>query len=64
MNQNNIDTGALMLLKNTKHRLTKQQYKTIRGQILAGDPEGAIKGLRNVLQRRAERMSKKGAAKE
>ena len=55
MNANNIDTGALMLLRNTKHRLTKQQYKTIRGQILAGDPDGAIKGLRNILQRRAER---------
>lgn len=63
MNQNNIDTGALMLLRNTKHRLTKQQYKTIRGQILAGDPDGAMKGLRNVLQRRAERMSKGGADK-
>ena len=61
MNANNIDTGALMLLRNTKHRLTKQQYKTIRGQILAGDLDGAIKGLRNVLQRRAERMSKGGA---
>lgn len=62
MNTNNIDTGALMLLKNTKHRLTKQQFKTLRGQILAGDPDGAMKGLRNILQRRAERMSK-GAAK-
>lgn len=61
MNANNIDTGALMLLRNTKHRLTKQQYKTIRGQILAGDPDGAMKGLKNLLQRRAERMSKKGA---
>lgn len=62
MNANNIDTGALMLLKNTKHRLTKQQYKTLRGQILAGDADGAIKGLRNILQRRSERMSK-GAVK-
>lgn len=60
---NDIDTGALLLLKNTKHRLTKQQYKTIRGQIYAGDPEGAVKGLRNILQRRAERMSK-GEKKE
>lgn len=55
MNTNNIDQGALMLLRNTKHRLSKQQYKTIRGQILAGDPDGAIKGLRNILKRRAER---------
>ena len=59
MKTNNVDTGALMLLRNTKHRLTKQQYKTIRGQILAGDPDGAIKGLRNVLKRRAERMSER-----
>lgn len=62
MNTNNIDQGALMLLRNTKHRLSKQQYKTIRGQILAGDPDGAIKGLRNILKRRAERS--KGGAKD
>lgn len=61
MNTNNIDTGALMILRNTKHRLTKQQFRTLRGQILAGDPDGAMKGLRNLLQRRAERMSKGGA---
>lgn len=61
MKTNNIDTGALMLLRNTKHRLTKQQYKTIRGQILAGDPDGAIKGLRNILKRRADRMGEGGA---
>lgn len=61
MNTNNkIDQGAIMLLRNTKHRLSKQQYKTLRGQILAGDPDGAIKGLRNILKRRAERSSKKG----
>lgn len=54
---NNTDTGALLILRNTKHRLTTQQYKTLRGQILAGDADGAMKGLRNVLQRRAERMA-------
>ena len=58
MKNDNIDTGALILLKNTKHRLTKQQYKTLRGQVLAGDPDGAVRGLRNILQRRAERMKK------
>lgn len=55
MNTDNIDVGALMLLKNTKHRLTKQQFKTLRGQILAGDPDGAMRGLRNILQRSMER---------
>lgn len=58
MNTGNIDAGALMILRNTRHRLTKQQYKTLRGQVLAGDPDGAMKGLRNILQRRAERMAK------
>ena len=56
MKTDNIDSGALMILRNTKHRLTKQQFKTLRGQVLAGDPDGAMKGLRNILQRRAERM--------
>ena len=58
MKADTIDTGALMILRNTKHRLTKQQFKTLRGQILAGDPDGAMKGLRNILQRRAELMEK------
>lgn len=53
-----IDTGAIMILRNTKHCLSKQQYKTLRGQVLAGDPDGAMKGLRNILQRRAERLTK------
>lgn len=64
MKTENIDTGALLILRNTKHRLTQQQYKTLRGQVLAGDPDGAMKGLRNILQRRADRMKKlaKGGA--
>lgn len=56
MNTNGIDTGALLLLRNTKHQLTKQQYKTLRGQVLAGDADGAVRGLRSILLRRAERM--------
>lgn len=46
-----IDVKALIQLKATKDRLSKQQYKTLRGQVLAGDPDGAMKGLRNILQR-------------
>lgn len=33
------------LLNDYKHRLTKQQYKTFKGQILKGDIEGFRKGL-------------------
>lgn len=38
-----------MNLKACRDRLTKQQYKTLKGQILAGDSEGAMKGLRRLL---------------
>ena len=33
------------ILKQYKHRMTKQQYKTIKGQIKKGDYEGAMKGI-------------------
>lgn len=33
------------LLKKYRYKLTKQQYKTIKGQIKAKDYEGAMKGI-------------------
>jgi hypothetical protein len=33
------------LLDQYKWRMTKQQYKTIKGQIKKGDFEGALKGI-------------------
>lgn len=41
-----------MNLKACRDRLTKQQYRTLKGQILAGDSDGAMKGLRKVLMRK------------
>lgn len=35
------------LLKEYSHLLTKQQYKTLKGQILKGDIQGFRKGLFN-----------------
>ena len=52
MRPDNIDTAALARLRDTKHLLTKQQYKTLRGQILAGDPRGAMKGIGKLCRRR------------
>lgn len=49
-----IDVRALIQVKACRDRLTKQQYKTIRGQVLAGDADGALRGLRRVLMREAE----------
>lgn len=44
-----FDVRAAMNLKACKDRLTKQQYRTLKGQILAGDSDGAMKGLRRLL---------------
>ncbi len=42
---------ALRLLKAQASYLTKQQYKTIKGQIICGDVTGALKGLKKVPSR-------------
>lgn len=44
-----INVGALIRLKGARPHLTAQQYRTLRGQVLAGDPYGAMKGLRKLL---------------
>lgn len=51
------------LLNQYKSKLTKQQYKTFKGQILSGDTKGFVKGLQKVLYGKAminafERMKK------
>jgi hypothetical protein len=38
-------------LESYKCSIPKQTYKTIRGQALAGDLDGAMRGLRKVLER-------------
>ena len=40
---------ALKKLNRVKAALSSHQYKTIRGQIIAGDLFGADKGLRKIL---------------
>lgn len=44
-----IDRLALSYLRGAKQGLTRQQYRTLRGQVLAGDSTGAMKGLRKIL---------------
>lgn len=39
------------LLKDSKAYLTRQQYKTIKGQIIAGDIDGAQKGLQRLMRK-------------
>lgn len=40
---------ALGRLRNAMPYLNRQELKTLRGQILAGDPDGAMKGLQRLL---------------
>lgn len=49
-NTQKVDRNALTLLKIFKKNLTKQQIKTLRGQILSGDADGARKGLYKLLK--------------
>ena len=48
-----IDMKALMHVMACKDRLTAHQFKVLRGQVLAGDGDGALKGLRRLLLREA-----------
>ena len=48
-----IDFKAMMHIKACRDRLTAQQYLTLKGQILAGNADGAMKGLRKVLEKNA-----------
>ena len=50
-----VDQGAMRILRNNRDSLSRHQYKTLRGQVLAGDPDGAMKGLRNILSRNNSR---------
>lgn len=43
------ETYLYKLLKFNKHKLTKQQYLTIKGQIKKGDLIGAYKGINKCL---------------
>ena len=47
------------MLKKYKPLLTKQQYRTIKGQIIAGDYLGAEKGLKKLATRNRERKIRK-----
>lgn len=43
---------TIKFLDKNKDKLTRQQYKTLRGQVLAGDSDGAIKGFYRLMRKR------------
>lgn len=49
-------------LKNSRQYLSKQQYRTIKGQALSGDIDGAQKGLNLLLRRCAYEHNNRNAA--
>lgn len=49
-----IDVNAMMFLKAYRLQLSTQQYKTLRGQVLAGDSVGAMKGLKRILEQKSK----------
>ena len=46
----------LRKLKACRKFLTPQQYRTLKGQALAGDLAGAIKGLETITNRKGVRV--------
>lgn len=48
---NKID-AAMADLKRYSSRFTKQEYKTIKGQILAGNIDGAYRGMVKIVKRK------------
>lgn len=55
-----INPRALIRLKAYRNRLNWQQYKTLRGQVLAGDDTGAMKGLERILRRQTHDKTASG----
>lgn len=45
-----INFKALAHLKEHRGLLTKQQFATMRGQIFAGNADGAMRGLRKIMK--------------
>jgi len=52
MREKNNLSDFLKSLKANKENLSRQQFRTIKGQALAGDIEGARKGMYKLLERR------------
>ena len=54
----NEEAYAYMRIRECKHLLYKDQVRMLKGQIKAGDPEGAIKGLSSIIQKGRGRHGK------
>ena len=50
---------TLKHIKNNRHKLTPQQWRTLKGQCLAGDYVGARKGFEKILDNRQKTCLKR-----
>lgn len=41
--------SVLLAIKSARQYLTNQQYRTLRGQALSGDLDGALRGLSRIM---------------
>jgi len=46
---------AIRAIEQHRHRLTRQQLQTLRGQVKAGNPDAAMRGLDKIIKRGAEK---------
>ena len=47
---------AYKTLKNNRDKLGATEYKTLKGQITSGDVDGAMKGLRKLIERKQRKV--------
>ena len=55
MSEKVVHIQALRYIERARPALTPQQFRTIKGQILAGDADGAMRGLERVLREKRAR---------
>lgn len=55
MSEKVVHIQALRYIERARPALTPQQFRTIKGQILAGDSDGAMRGLERVLREKRAR---------
>lgn len=51
MSNETTTAQAMRYLSLSRSVLTRQQFLTLRGQIIHGDPNGALRGLKRLLMR-------------
>jgi hypothetical protein len=46
---NKQEREAYAMLRKRRRNLTRQQIRTLKGQIITGDAEGALRGIRRII---------------